>query len=92
VHDRLSEQIATLPSLNKTQLLAIWAENFSKDPPPNLRKQLMVPLLAYRMQEREFGGLSHVGSKISFKRISLKDASSRLQIYLEKKDIRSKRG
>jgi hypothetical protein len=39
VHDRLSEQIATLPSLNKTQLLAIWAENFSKDPPPNLRKE-----------------------------------------------------
>jgi hypothetical protein len=59
VHDRLSEQIATLPSLNKAQLLAVWAENFSKDPPPNLRKELMVPILAYRMQEREFGGLSH---------------------------------
>src|SRR5580700_7741555 len=59
VHDRLSEQIATLPSLNKAQLLAIWAENFSKDPPPDLRKELMVPILAYRMQEREFGGLSH---------------------------------
>jgi hypothetical protein len=59
VHDRLSEQIATLPSLNKAQLLAIWAENFSKDPPRNLRKELMVPILAYRMQEREFGGLSH---------------------------------
>jgi hypothetical protein len=59
MHDRLSEQIATLPSLYKTQLLAIWAENFSKDPPPNLRKELMVPILAYRMQEREFGGLSH---------------------------------
>jgi hypothetical protein len=45
VHDRLSEQIATLPSSNKAQLLAIWAENFSKDPPPNLRKELMVPIL-----------------------------------------------
>ena len=59
MHDLLSEQIATLPSLNKAQLLAIWAENFSKDPPPNLRKELMVPILAYRIQEREFGGLSH---------------------------------
>ena len=59
MQDRLSEQIATLPSLNKAQLLAVWAENFSKDPPPNLRKELMVPILAYRMQEREFGGLSH---------------------------------
>ena len=59
MHERLSEQIATLPSLNKVQLITIWAENFNKDPPPNLRKELMVPILAYRMQEREFGGLSH---------------------------------
>ena len=59
MHDRLSERIAALPSLNKTQLLVIWAENFSKDPPPNLRKELMVPILAYRIQEKEFGGLSH---------------------------------
>jgi hypothetical protein len=63
VHDRLSEQIATLPSLNKAQLLAIWAENFSKEPPSNLRKELMVPVLAYRMQEREFGGLSHAARR-----------------------------
>jgi hypothetical protein len=46
VNDRLSEQITTLPSLNKAQLLAIWAENFSNGPPPNLRKELMVPVLA----------------------------------------------
>ena len=63
MHDRLSEQIATLPSLNKAQLLAIWAENFNNDPPPNLRKELMVPILAYRMQEKEFGGLSHAARR-----------------------------
>ena len=63
MQERLSEQIAALPSLNKAQLLAIWAENFSKDPPPNLRKELMVPILAYRMQEREFGGLSHAARR-----------------------------
>ena len=59
MQDKLSVQIAALPTLNKAQLLAIWAENFSKDPPANLRKELMVPILAYRIQEREFGGLSH---------------------------------
>ena len=63
MQDRLSEQIAALPSLNKAQLLAIWAENFSKDPPRNLRKELMVPILAYRMQEREFGGLSNAARR-----------------------------
>jgi hypothetical protein len=55
----LAEKIAELPKLSKAQLLPVWAENFSTPPPPNLRKELMVPILAYRMQEREYGGLSH---------------------------------
>jgi hypothetical protein len=52
----ISEQIAALPGMNKEQLLAIWKENFGKAAPPHLRKQLMVPVLAYRIQEREYGG------------------------------------
>jgi len=55
----IDEKIAKLPTLNKPQLLEIWAENFKTPPPPNLRKDLMVPILAYRIQEREYGGLSH---------------------------------
>jgi hypothetical protein len=47
----LADRIAKLPTLSKTQLLPIWAENFKTSPPPNLRKDLMVPILAYRMQE-----------------------------------------
>jgi hypothetical protein len=54
VHSRLFEQIASLATLNKAQLLAIWAQNFSKDPPLNHRKEMMVSVLAYRIQEREF--------------------------------------
>jgi Protein of unknown function (DUF2924) len=73
VHDRLSEQIAALPSLNKAQLLAIWAEHFSTDPPSKLRKELMVPVLAYRMQEKEFGGLSHAARR------RLRDVASSLR-------------
>jgi len=42
----LSEKIARLPRLNKAQLLPIWAENFKSPPPPKLRKELMVPILA----------------------------------------------
>jgi Protein of unknown function (DUF2924) len=59
----LSRKIAELPALNKTQLLPIWRQNFDKDPPPRLRKELMVPILAYRMQERAYGGLSHTARK-----------------------------
>lgn len=59
----LSRKIATLPDLNKAQLLKVWAENFSHEPPRKLRKEVMVPVLAYRMQEREFGGQSHNARK-----------------------------
>ena len=55
----LADKIEKLPSLSKPKLLEIWAENFKSPPPPNLRKDLMVPILAYRIQEREYGGLSH---------------------------------
>jgi hypothetical protein len=59
----LSRKIAELPALNKAQLLPVWRQNFDKDPPPKLRKELMVPILAYRMQERAYGGLSHSARK-----------------------------
>jgi hypothetical protein len=55
----IPERIAALPAMNKAQLLSIWAENFHEPPPPTLRKELMVPILAYRIQEREYGGLSN---------------------------------
>jgi hypothetical protein len=59
----ISEQLAALPGMNKQQLLVIWKENFGKAAPPHLRKQLMVPVLAYRIQERAYGGLSHAARK-----------------------------
>jgi hypothetical protein len=57
--DLIAQKIAQLPTLSRTQLLPVWAENFTIPPPPKLRKELMVPILAYRIQERQFGGLSH---------------------------------
>jgi hypothetical protein len=59
MNEALETRIAALPTLNKAQLLPIWEEVFSSPPPPTLRKQIMVPILAYRMQEKEYGGLSH---------------------------------
>ncbi len=55
----LSDQIAGLPTMSKAQLLAIWAKNYNQAPPSTLRKDLMVPILAYRIQEREYGGLAN---------------------------------
>jgi hypothetical protein len=58
-HTSISQQIAALPRMGRAELLKIWAKTFPTPPPPKLRKELMVPILAYRIQEAEFGGLSH---------------------------------
>jgi hypothetical protein len=54
----ITEQIQQLPSLRRDQLILIWNQHFHTPPPETLRKELMVPLLSYRIQEKAFGGLS----------------------------------
>jgi hypothetical protein len=63
MHSSISAQIADLPAMSKAELLAIWAHNFNQPPPLTLRKDLMVPILAYRIQEREYGGLANTTRK-----------------------------
>lgn len=81
LNEDLSHKIAALPNLDKAQLLKVWAENFTQGPPPKLRKEIMVPVLAYRMQEREFGGLSHAARK------RLKDIAQSLRKEKPSSDI-----
>ena len=55
----IQRKIANLPGMGKTKLQSIWLENFDNPAPPHLRKELMVSILAYRIQEKAYGGLSH---------------------------------
>lgn len=55
----IAEQIASLPAMDKKRLVELWGATFPTPPPEKLRKELMVPLLAYRMQESVYGGLSN---------------------------------
>ena len=54
----ITEQIQQLRSLRRDQLVLIWKQHFQAPPPETLRKELMVPLLSYRIQEKFYGGLS----------------------------------
>jgi hypothetical protein len=56
-----SQLIRSLPSLPKTRLVELWKDNFGKEP-GRVRPELMLPILAYRIQERAYGGLSPVAS------------------------------
>ena len=55
--DTLADEIAELPKLNRAQLRAKWKSALKKPPPLHLRKQLLVPFLAYKLQEQAYGGL-----------------------------------
>lgn len=50
--------LASLPRQDKAGLRAQWLKLFAKAAPPKLRRELMVRVLAYRIQEQAFGGLS----------------------------------
>ncbi len=54
----ITDRLATLPISSKAALRKLWAECFKADPPLEIRKELMVRVLAYHLQEQEFGGLS----------------------------------
>jgi hypothetical protein len=53
----LEDEIASLPALSKAELLTRWRERLKQPPPSHLNKPILVPLLAYRLQEQAFGGL-----------------------------------
>jgi hypothetical protein len=53
----LEEEISKLPALSKAELLIRWRERLKQPPPSHLNKPILVPLLAYRLQEQAFGGL-----------------------------------
>ena len=54
----ITAQLASLPQLDKKALTRLWRDLFKADPPLQMRKELMVHFLAYRMQEQEFGAVS----------------------------------
>lgn len=57
--DLANDRLATLPSLDKAALSKHWKELFGSTPSPRLRRDLMVRILGYRLQEHAFGSLSN---------------------------------
>lgn len=55
--ESLEREIAALPKMNIAQLRAKWQSSLKQAPPSHVRKPLLVPLLAYKLQEQACGGL-----------------------------------
>ena len=56
--DPVEPRLAALPTLSKAALGDLWKQFFGSTPPTQLRRNLMIPILAYRIQEQAFGSLS----------------------------------
>ena len=54
----ITKRLASLPNLGQLALCDLWRQLFERDPPPEIRKNLMLRIVGHRLQEQEFGGLS----------------------------------
>jgi DUF2924 family protein len=57
VECKLSRKIAALFELAVSELKDRWRSVYRAEPPPRSSRKLLVSAIAYRMQERVFGGL-----------------------------------
>ena len=60
----LQQEIQELLTLDVTALRRKWAALFDADPSPYLGRMFMVRAIAYRMQERVFGGLKPATQRV----------------------------
>ncbi len=54
----VQKRLATLPTLSKAALCDLWKQFFHSAPSSKLRRNLMIPILSYRVQEEAYGSLS----------------------------------
>jgi len=54
----LTEELRTLTGLSRGDLIARWVALYGGAPPPRTSRSLMTRAVAYKMQERVYGGLS----------------------------------
>jgi len=55
--EEISAQIAALASLGAKELKIRWRDLYDSEPPPRISRELLTRAIAYRLQERAFGGL-----------------------------------
>ena len=54
----VEKRLELLPKMSKEKLLTVWTDIFKEAPRAKLRRNLLIKILAYKIQEREYGGLS----------------------------------
>ena len=64
----IRDLIRALPELPKQRLFALWTETFGRSP-GKMRPEVMLPILAFSLQEKTYGGLP-LGTKEQLRQIA----------------------
>lgn len=54
---QIPDQIAKLQGLSRSELMDLWQKIYKKPAPQGIRREILVPFLAYRIQENAYGVL-----------------------------------
>jgi hypothetical protein len=54
---QIPNQIDALRTLSRSELLDLWLKLYNKAAPLRIRREIMIPFLAYKIQENAYGGL-----------------------------------
>jgi hypothetical protein len=54
----VTQQLASLSRLSTPTLCGLWCQIFKREPTSTMRRELILRIIAYRLQEQEFGALS----------------------------------
>ena len=79
--DSTIERLSSLPDLKREDLCQLWKELFRRPPSPQLRRDFMIPILAYRLQEDSSGSL---GPRLRSRLRQLADSFAADSNYAEK--------
>ena len=53
----VGQQVRQLATLSRASLLRLWERLFKRDAPAGIRRELLIPFIAYRLQTQICGGL-----------------------------------
>ncbi|MDO8431099.1 MAG: DUF2924 domain-containing protein [Candidatus Binatus sp.] len=74
---KISSEIDALFDLRVSELKVRWRSVYGTEPPPRSSKKLLISAIAYRMQERAFGGLKPSVRRL-LERVSEEEAGRRI--------------
>jgi hypothetical protein len=55
--EAVDQLLTQLPAMDRKELLKLWHDLFDRIPSPALHRGTLIPILAYRIQEKAYGGL-----------------------------------